>query len=79
MTEIIGAVAGVLAVAGVVLNNRRLIWCFPVWFVSNGICCGLHAHAGLWSLAARDAVFLVLSGEGWFRWGRTSPQRRAEQ
>jgi len=68
MMEWIGAIAGMLAVVGVLLNNRRMIWCFPVWLVSNSLCCGLHVHAGLWSLAVRDAVFIVLSLEGWFRW-----------
>ena len=68
--NIIGIICGALAVTGVLLNNRRLIWCFPVWLVSNTISAGLHLHAGLWSLAIRDAVFLVLAVEGWIKWGR---------
>ena len=35
--QIAGAVAGVLAIAGVVLNNHRLRACFLVFLVSNGI------------------------------------------
>jgi hypothetical protein len=37
--EIIGTAATVLAVAGVVLNNRRRRACFAVWLVSNALSC----------------------------------------
>ena len=70
MVEVIGTFAGVLAIVGVMLNNRRLIWCFPVWIVSNALCFGLHVHADLYPLAVRDAVFTVLSVDGWIRWRR---------
>ena len=69
--QIAGAVAAVLAVTGVVLNNRRLRWCFVLWFVSNGMSGAIHAYAGLWTLVARDAVFFALAIDGWVRWGRT--------
>lgn len=68
MMELIGWVTMVLAVAGVLLNNRRLIWCFPVWMVSNAASAGIHLAAGIWSLVARDAVFFVLAIEGWRKW-----------
>lgn len=74
--EIIGAVAGVLAVVGVLLNNRRRISCFYVWMISNAISCGLHVYAAMavgadtWTLAARDIVFLVLAFDGVMRWGK---------
>lgn len=70
IVQIAGAVAGILAVTGVVLNNHRLRWCFVVWLVSNGISGGIHAWSGLWTLAARDVVFFGLAADGWFRWGR---------
>jgi nicotinamide riboside transporter PnuC len=70
MTEAIGILAGTLAVIGVLANNARLRWCFLIWLVSNGLSAGLHVHAGMWSLAARDAVFFVLAIQGWYLWGR---------
>ena len=70
MTEIMGYIAGVLAVAGVLLNNRKLIMCFPVWIVSNALCWYLHRQAGLHSLAWRDVMFTVLAIEGWYRWAK---------
>lgn len=70
MNEIVGTIAALLAITGVVLNNRKLLACFPIWLVSNGLSCGLHIHAGLMSLAARDLVFMALAVEGWLRWRR---------
>ena len=61
-------ITGVLAVVGVLLNNRRLIMCFPLWLVSNSLCVAVHCSTGLWAMAGRDAVFLVLVLDGWRRW-----------
>jgi len=68
MIDTIGIIALVLAVSGVVLNNRRLIACFPVWMASNALSAGIHIDAGIWSLAVRDIVFFVLAIDGWRRW-----------
>lgn len=76
MIELLGIISGVLGVVGVLLNNRKLRVCFLVWLVSNGISCGLHMHAGLWSLAARDALFFLLSLDGWRRWRGHQHTRR---
>jgi nicotinamide riboside transporter PnuC len=70
MNEIIGTVAGIVAIAGVICNNGRLRVCFVLWMISNAISAGLHASAGIWSLAARDMVFFVLAIDGWRRWSR---------
>jgi adenine-specific DNA methylase len=37
----------------------------------NGQMALFKGEAEIWSLLARDAVFLVLAVEGWIRWGRT--------
>jgi nicotinamide riboside transporter PnuC len=60
---------------GVILNNRRMRACFFVWLVSNAIMFGIHAWVGIWSLAIRDGIFLVLAVEGWYRWGKISEKR----
>lgn len=66
--EVLGAVATVIAVTGVVLNNGKIIWCFPVWMTSNGITLYLHVRRRMWSLAARDAIFIGLAAAGWRMW-----------
>jgi nicotinamide riboside transporter PnuC len=70
MTETVSAIAGILAITGVVLNNRRLRACFVIWILSNLMSAEIHLAAGLWSLAARDLVFLCLAVEGWVKWGK---------
>ncbi len=70
MIEVIGIIATILAVTGVLTNNRRLRVCFLVWMVSNALTAGIHAHSGIWSLLVRDMIFFVLAIEGWIKWGR---------
>jgi len=60
----------ILAVAGVVLNNRLNIACFSVWIVSNLIFAVIHIKTGLWSIAVRDVVFIFLAVEGWRQWSK---------
>jgi len=68
MNETIGIICTILAVAGVVLNNRKMRPCFIMWLFSNGISLWIHLQAGIWSLAFRDLIFFILAIEGWYRW-----------
>ena len=68
--EIIGWFVTILAVWGVVLNNRHNRLCFKLWLVSNFLSCAIHIIVGVWSLAARDAVFFVLAVEGLILWSK---------
>jgi len=70
MIEIIGFVSTVIAVWGVLANNRKQRWCFLLWMVSNAMSMAIHIDAGIWSLVGRDAAFLILAVEGWFLWGK---------
>ncbi|MGA2324303.1 MAG: hypothetical protein ABSG22_10690 [Sedimentisphaerales bacterium] len=56
--EILGTISTILTVIGVALNNYLDRRCFYVWLVSNTICAGLHVHARMWSLAARDIILM---------------------
>jgi len=70
MMQIIGIIAAALAIGGVLLNNHRLIACFPVWIVSNFLTGFLHLSAGLYALFVRDIVFTLLAVHGWRVWRR---------
>jgi len=61
-------IATVLAVFGVILNNNKIIWCFPLWLVSNIICLLYHRKAELWGLVFRDIIFIILALIGWWQW-----------
>jgi len=71
LIELFGTISTVLAIVGVLANNRCLRWCFLVWMVSNALSMVIHARARIRSLTVRDAIFLVLAIEGWIRWGAT--------
>ena len=68
MIELLGTAAMIIAIVGVYLNNKRLIWCFPLWLVSNSLTLYVHLDAGIVSLVVRDAVFLGLAVHGWRHW-----------
>lgn len=72
MLELIGTITTILAVTGVVLNNRRKRACFMFWLVSNAMSMIIHAQTGVWSLAVRDLIFIVLAIEGWYLWKSNS-------
>lgn len=75
--EVVGGVATAVAVAGVVLNNRRRWQCFVLWLASNAATLAIHVSAGLWALAVRDGIFLVLAVEGLLLWRRKAKDQEA--
>ena len=70
MFEIIGLISLCFAIAGVILNNRKMIICFPIWAVSNIIYLGMHWYLGSWSLVLRDVIYFGFSIEGYLLWRR---------
>ena len=66
--ECIGLVVTVIAIAGVWCNNRKMIWCFYLWLVSNALSAFVHLSADLYSLLARDLIFMCFAVEGLFKW-----------
>lgn len=76
MLDVLSYCLTVIAVAGVVLCNRRRRECFLLWMVSNTGSLLLHLLAalgrtpGMWGLVLRDAIFLALAVEGWILWTR---------
>ena len=70
MIELFGTIATLLAITGVILNNRKMIACFYIWLVSNFICAAIHYQAGIMSLFFRDLIFFVLAIDGLYRWSK---------
>ncbi len=68
--ELFGTIATILAVAGVILNNRKMIGCFYLWIVSNFLSGLIHYDARVWSLCIRDGIFIILAIEGIWQWGK---------
>ncbi len=70
MIELLGTIATVIAITGVVLNNHLCIYCFPLWILSNGLTAWIHWRTGIVSLLGRDLIFLALAVMGWWQWAR---------
>lgn len=68
--ELLGLFTLGITITGSILNNRKMILCFPIWVISNIIYLGMHIHLGSWSLALKDAAFIVICVDGYFRWRR---------
>lgn len=68
MIELLGGVAAAIAIVGVYLNNRKMIVCFYLWILSNGLSAVIHWHDARWSLCGRDLIFIVLAFHGIWRW-----------
>jgi nicotinamide riboside transporter PnuC len=66
--EVAGTAATVVAVCGVILNNRRRRECFYLWLVSNAVTLIIHLAIGVYSMAVRDTIFLALAVEGLVKW-----------
>ena len=68
MIELLGTIAGILAIAGVILNNHIDRRCFYLWMISNLMFFLIHVNADLISLAVRDLAFTVLAFHGLYKW-----------
>lgn len=73
--QLIGIVAAISAVVGVLANNRKLRVCFLVFMLSNILAgyvhaCAIYYQPDIWPLLARDVIFFLLAIEGWVRWGK---------
>ena len=66
--EAISTLATVIAIAGVILNNHRRRSCFILWLGSNSLTLLVHLVVGLWAMSIRDAIFIYLAIDGWYRW-----------
>ena len=70
MIELIGTIAAVLAISGVVLNNYKNRTCFVLWMVSNAAFAGIHYGLDLRSAIFRDVVFFGLAIHGFIMWSK---------
>ncbi len=68
--EILGIIALIVSVVGVLLNNNRIIWCFHCWLLSNSLTAYLHLRQRMWSLLIRDLIFIALAVQGLILWSQ---------
>lgn len=70
MTVIFSWVATAIALAGTVLNCKKMKACFYLWTVTNLMWFMFDLYNGLISRAVLDAVQFVLALWGIYEWGK---------
>ena len=64
----IGWIAVICSVVGIVLNARKVIWCWAVWIISN-IMWTIHALTIKdWAAVCLWIVFTGFNIYGWYQW-----------
>lgn len=56
------------SVIGCILNNRKLLLCWPLFILADIICAYIHFIQGSYIFAVRELMFLALCFEGYYRW-----------
>ena len=62
--------ATAIALAGTVLNCKKVRACFVLWLVTNAMWFAWDMWQGLHSRAILDAVQFALAGCGLYEWGK---------
>lgn len=62
--------ATVIALAGTVLNCKKVRLCFLLWLLTNAMWLAWDIAHGLPSRAILDAVQFALAGWGYYEWGK---------
>lgn len=70
-------IATIIALAGTVLNCKKIRACFVLWTVTNAMWLAWDYGQGLYSRCVLDFVQLILAIWGLWEWGRTEEESRS--
>jgi len=65
---IIGRIATTFSLIGIVLCGLKVIWCWPVWIVSNFFWIYWAIKKKVWSQVILWVAFLLLNVFSWYMW-----------
>ena len=66
--NIIGRIATTFSIIGIVLCGLKIIWCWPVWIVSNFFWIYWATKKKVWSQVILWVAFLMLNVFSWYMW-----------
>jgi nicotinamide mononucleotide transporter len=64
----LGWIALLMSVSGVLLNAKKSMWCWPVWFLSNVLWLSYMVPMRTWPMVAEQSVFAALNVYGFIQW-----------
>lgn len=70
MASIFTWTATIIALAGTVLNCKKIKYCFYLWLVTNAMWFAWDLYSGLPSRAMLDAVQFALAAWGIYEWSK---------
>jgi len=66
--ELLGWIATSFSIIGIILNARKIIWCWPVWVVSNILWIIYFEKLKMTPSVVLWIVFSVFNVYGWIQW-----------
>lgn len=61
-------IAAAISITGVALNAYQIIWCWPIWCLSNGIWIYYSIKTKQTSQIVLWIVFTIANFFGWYQW-----------
>ena len=70
MMELISWIATMFSIAGILFNSRKIIWCWPIWLISNILWIIYFAHLKMTPSVVLWIVFSIFNVYGWVQWNK---------
>lgn len=61
-------IGSILCIIGILLNSKKLIWCWPVWTASTIFWVIFAVQNQQWAILMMEVVFFVANLYGWQQW-----------
>lgn len=73
-------IAFILSFAGILLNAKKNMWCWPIWIVSNilWIIFNLSQPTPDYATLCLWMIFMMSNIYGWFQWGKDSYEKNKD-
>ena len=69
--ELLGWIATILSITGIVLNAKKIIYCWPIWLVSNILWIIYNIQLKELSPIVLWVVFFMFNIYGWIEWNKS--------
>jgi nicotinamide mononucleotide transporter len=67
----IDIIATTLSIVGIILNAKKIIWCWHIWILSNIFWIIYSISTQQWSQLILWVAFLIFNFYGYFQWKKT--------
>ena len=61
----------ILTIVGLILNGKMIIWCWPIWIVSDVVWIWYFYPKRELAVVILNITFIILNFYGWYQWSVT--------